>query len=113
MITDCQTGDRIVICQGPLEEPIPKNIPIGKYRGTVLYRGQNHSIAKCSKCMKLGHRASQCQNDWKCRNCGESGHKQIDGTKIDSAEGECIPHNTDYNEDDTIYYPSHQITMMI
>ncbi|VDI23331.1 Hypothetical predicted protein [Mytilus galloprovincialis] len=75
MITDCQTGDRIVICQGPLEEPIPKNIPIGKYRGTVLYRGQNDSIAKCSKCMELGHRASQCQNDWKCRNCCESGHR--------------------------------------
>ncbi|CAG2198529.1 unnamed protein product [Mytilus edulis] len=93
MITDCQTGDRIVICQGPLEEPIPKNIPIGKYRGTVLYRGQNDSIAKCSKCMELGHRASQCQNDWKCRNC---------------AEGESIPHNTEYNEDDTSYYPSHQ-----
>ncbi|VDI50014.1 Hypothetical predicted protein [Mytilus galloprovincialis] len=108
MITDCQTGDRIVICQGPLEEPIPKNIPIGKYRGTVLYRGQNDSIAKCSKCMELGHRASQCQNDWKCRNCGESGHKQIDCTKIDSAEGESIPHNTEYNEDDTSYYPSHQ-----
>ncbi|VDI78148.1 Hypothetical predicted protein [Mytilus galloprovincialis] len=52
MITDCQTGDRIVICQGPLEEPIPKNIPI--------------------------------------------------------AEGESIPHNTEYNEDDTSYYPSHQ-----
>ncbi|CAG2218885.1 unnamed protein product [Mytilus edulis] len=108
-ITDCQTGDRIVIVQGPLEEPIPKNIPIGKYRGTVLYRGQNDSIAKCSKCMELGHRASQCQNDWKCRNCGESGHKQIDCTKIDSAEGESIPHNNaEYNEDDTSYYPSHQ-----
>ncbi|VDH96639.1 Hypothetical predicted protein [Mytilus galloprovincialis] len=105
MITDCQTGDRIVICQGRLD---PKK-HIGKYRGTVLYRGQNDSIAKCSKCMELGHRASQCQNDWKCRNCGESGHKQIDFSKIDSAEGESIPHNNiEYNEDDTSYYPSHQ-----
>ncbi|CAG2251920.1 unnamed protein product [Mytilus edulis] len=76
---------------------------------TVLYRGQNDSIAKCSKCMELGHRASQCQNDWKCRNCGESRHKQIDCTKIDSAEGESIPHNNaEYNEDDTSYHPSHQ-----
>ncbi|CAC5386429.1 unnamed protein product [Mytilus coruscus] len=58
----------------------------------------------------MGHRASECHNDWKCRNCGESGHKQIDCTKSDSAEGENIPHydNTEYNEDDTSYYPSHQ-----
>ncbi|CAC5386367.1 unnamed protein product [Mytilus coruscus] len=60
----------------------------------------------------MGHHTSECHNDWKCRNCGESGHKQIDCTKSDSAEGENIPHlyndNTEYNEDDTSCYPSHQ-----
>ncbi|CAG2254649.1 unnamed protein product [Mytilus edulis] len=40
MITNCQTGDRIVYCEGPLISAIPKSIPIGKYRATVIYRGQ-------------------------------------------------------------------------
>ncbi|CAG2236201.1 PI4KA [Mytilus edulis] len=43
MITDCQTGDRIVICQGPLEEPIPKTYLSVNIEETVLYRVKRES----------------------------------------------------------------------
>ncbi|VDH92985.1 Hypothetical predicted protein [Mytilus galloprovincialis] len=78
--TDCQTGDRIVICDGPLDKAIPKSIPIGIYRATVLYKGQQNDNIKCNKCMETGHKTRDCQNDWKCRNCGESGHRQNECT---------------------------------
>ncbi|CAC5425014.1 CNBP [Mytilus coruscus] len=79
-ITDCQTGDRIVICDDPLPMAIPKSIPIGKYRATILYRGQQNDNIKCNKCMEVGHKTRDCQNEWKCRSCGESGHRQNECT---------------------------------
>ncbi|CAC5374200.1 unnamed protein product [Mytilus coruscus] len=75
-ITDCQIGDRIVICDAPLPMEIPKSILIGKYRATILYRGQQNDNIKCNKCMEVGHKTRDCQNEWKCRSCGESGHRQ-------------------------------------
>ena len=77
MLTNCQTGDRIVICKGPIMTTIPRSIPVGKYRATVLYPGQpNNKNMKCSKCLGQGHKSTDCKNDWKCRTCGEFGHKQ-------------------------------------
>ncbi|CAC5403268.1 unnamed protein product [Mytilus coruscus] len=75
-ITDCQTGDRIVICDGPLTMAIPKSIPVGKYRATILYRCQQNDNIKYNKCMEVGHKTRDCQNEWKCRSCEESGHRQ-------------------------------------
>ncbi|VDI25160.1 Hypothetical predicted protein [Mytilus galloprovincialis] len=88
MITNCQTGDRIVYCEGPLISAIPKSIPIGKYRATVIYRGQQNDNIKCNKCMELGHTTKNCENDWKCRICGESGHRQNECTSEMSSEQE-------------------------
>ncbi|CAG2189688.1 unnamed protein product [Mytilus edulis] len=88
MITNCQTGDRIVYCEGPLTSAIPKSIPIGKYRATVIYRGQQNDNIKCNKCMELGHTTKNCENDWKCRICGESGHRQNECTSEMSSEQE-------------------------
>ncbi|CAC5393950.1 unnamed protein product [Mytilus coruscus] len=39
------------------------------------------------------NRYAQCPNDWKCLNCGESGHKQSDCTNDDFADGESAEHN--------------------
>ena len=83
MLTNCQTGDRIVICGGPvLRSDIPRTIPIGKYRATIIYKGQPNPNfqPKCSKCFQIGHRANECQNEWKCKSCGQSGHKQNECT---------------------------------
>ncbi|CAC5415584.1 unnamed protein product [Mytilus coruscus] len=80
MITNCQTGDRIVYCDGPLISTTPKFIPIGKLRATVIYRGQQNDNIKCNKCMELGHKTKDCENDWKCRNSADSGHRQNECT---------------------------------
>lgn len=83
MLTNCQTGDRIFICQGPsLTEDIPRTIPIGKYRATIIYRGQPNPNAKvkCTKCLSEGHRSANCPNGWRCKGCGAFGHKQSECT---------------------------------
>ncbi|VDI38681.1 Hypothetical predicted protein [Mytilus galloprovincialis] len=88
MIKNCQSGDIIVYCEGPLISAIPKSIPIGKYRGTVIYKGQQNDNTKCNKCMELGHKTKNCENDWKCRICGESGHRQNECTSEMPSEQE-------------------------
>ncbi|VDI07042.1 Hypothetical predicted protein [Mytilus galloprovincialis] len=37
-VTNCLTGDRILICDGPLTEHIPRSIFIGKFKATIIYR---------------------------------------------------------------------------
>ncbi|CAC5417035.1 unnamed protein product [Mytilus coruscus] len=77
-------GDRIIICDGPLTEHIPRSILIGKYRATIIYRDQprnNPQYMKCSKCLQEGHQTKDCINDWVCRSCGQEGHKQNACTK--------------------------------
>ena len=82
MLTNCQTGDRIVMCD-PVSKALPRSINIGKYRATVIHRYQvpvsTHTII-CNKCLRSGHKAMQCTYDWVCRNCKEPGHKQADCT---------------------------------
>ncbi|CAC5383870.1 unnamed protein product [Mytilus coruscus] len=83
-VTNCLTGDRIIICDGPLTEHIPRSILIGKYRATIIYRDQprnNPQYMKCSKCLQEGHQTKDCINDWVCRSCGQEGHKQNACTK--------------------------------
>ncbi|CAG2252624.1 PLG [Mytilus edulis] len=99
-ITDCQTGDRIVICDGPLAKAIPKSIPIGKYRATVLYKGQQNDNIKCNKCMETGHKTRDCQNDWKCRSCGESGHRQNECTSDLSSNHDHEQENSSVHDED-------------
>ncbi|CAG2226290.1 unnamed protein product [Mytilus edulis] len=88
-ITNCLTGDRIIICQGPLSQDIPRSITIGKYRATVMYRDQPSTSSrpkKCSKCLADGHNFSNCPNDWVCKSCGKEGHKQIDCVENDLSD---------------------------
>ena len=75
-VTNCQTGDRIAICD-PIPNPLPKTLFIGKYKAVVLHRGQvdTRTNIKCNKCLQEGHKSYECPNDWVCRTCGGSGHK--------------------------------------
>lgn len=111
-LTNSQTGDRIVICEGPtLANDIPRQIPIGKYRATILYKGQpkNNRYVKCSMCLENGHRANECENDWRCKSCGETGHKQSmctngmfsDGQMQESEASQQDLNSTSWNDDCT------------
>ncbi|VDI25357.1 Hypothetical predicted protein [Mytilus galloprovincialis] len=121
-ITNCLTGDRIIICQGPLSQDIPRSITIGKYRATVMYRDQPSTSSrqkKCSKCLADGHNFSNCPNDWVCKSCGKEGHKQIDCVENDLSDNTQHPNeqqSTNENtndaegtteENDTTQQPNH------
>ncbi|CAC5383163.1 unnamed protein product [Mytilus coruscus] len=67
-VTNCLTGDRIIICDGPLTEHIPRSILIGKYRATIIYRDQPRNNPLEMFKMSAG------------RSCGQ-GHKQNACTK--------------------------------
>ncbi|CAC5418309.1 unnamed protein product [Mytilus coruscus] len=84
-VTNCLTGDRIIICDGPLTEHIPRSILIGKYRATIIYRDQprnNPQNMKCSKCLQEGHQTKDCINDWVCRSCGQEVTNKMHVPKI-------------------------------
>lgn len=112
MLTNCQTGDRIVI-SSPLETPLPRNILIGKYRATIIHRGQilpNQEL-KCNKCLQMGHKQSACMNDWCCTTCGKDGHKRnectsslsSDSDQSDSSDDEsCSVDNGDAQTDSNV-----------
>lgn len=86
-LTNCQTGDRIVISK-ILEQPIPRNIQIGKYMAIVLHSGQPEfqnrkgdgegNVKTCHKCLQPGHLMAHCSSDWVCKTCKIPGHKMID-----------------------------------
>ena len=78
-LTNCQTGDRIVLCD-PILRPLPRSMVIGKYRATVLHRDQVAKTFKCNKCFEEGHKQQDCPNDWICKLCHQSGHKQSECT---------------------------------
>jgi len=80
-LTNCETGDRIVIVKSTtLTTPLPNLMSFGKFSGRVLHRGQpprnQPRPSKCTKCLETGHRFAECPNDWVCNSCGESGHKR-------------------------------------
>ncbi|KAK3108904.1 hypothetical protein FSP39_018372 [Pinctada imbricata] len=79
MLTNCQTGDRIAICE-PISEPLPRSLTIGKYRANIIHRNQNPESKKiiCNKCYEEGHRLNECPNDWVCKTCHTPGHQQAD-----------------------------------
>lgn len=81
-LTNCQTGDRIFICD-PITELIPRYCKIGKYRALVIYKGQvvQNPHIRCKKCLCPGHKIDQCPNDWVCIKCQKIGHKAADCSK--------------------------------
>ncbi|KAK3086181.1 hypothetical protein FSP39_014804 [Pinctada imbricata] len=77
MLTNCQTGDRIIICD-PVPKALPRSVTIGKYRANIIHRDQNESLARKIICFREGHRLRECPNDWVCSTCHNEGHKQAD-----------------------------------
>ena len=79
--TNCLTGDRIVLTKD-LPEPLPRFMQVGKYTAKIFHPGQviedNRQDKVYHKCLEAGHLFFNCQNDWKCKRCQQSGHKMID-----------------------------------
>lgn len=100
MLTNCQTGDRIVICE-PASEPLPRTLMIGKYKATIIHRGQlpNRQNVTCNKCLEKGHYGQDCKKGWKCRSCGGFGHKQ-DACPKDKFSDESYGTGNDSNSED-------------
>lgn len=103
MLTNCQTGDRIVMCD-QVSKPLPRTMLVGKYIATVLHAGQNTDGQKlvCNKCLQTGHKLMQCPNDWVCRQCKKPGHKQADCTDdLSSNHEDATNEQSDANDADT------------
>ena len=81
MLTNCQTGDRIVIID-PVSKPLPRTLMIGKYRALIFHRNQLEvsTNVTCNKCLQKGHKIKDCENDWVCKSCNGVGHKQSECT---------------------------------
>lgn len=81
-LTNCETGDRLVVVKSTsMKDPLPAFMVFGIFSARVLHAGQttgNRIDIKCTKCLQGGHRYNQCENDWVCRLCNTSGHKQSD-----------------------------------
>ena len=87
MLTNCQTGDRILMCD-PVEKPLPRTLYVGKYRAIVIHKDQmsNNENTVCNKCFQKGHKLKECTNDWVCKLCKGVGHKQSECTATFSDE---------------------------
>ena len=71
-LTNCETGDRIVLV-GPLSDPLPTSLDIGRYRATIYHRGQKDQL-KCNRCLQTGHSGKECENEIVCKYCLTPGH---------------------------------------
>ncbi|VDI41483.1 Hypothetical predicted protein [Mytilus galloprovincialis] len=103
LLSNCQTGDRIAMV-APLSKALPRSVLIGKYRATVIHQGQeNHNQAEisCNKCLKKGHKFSQCPNDWVCLHCNKQGHRQAECNSHLSESDDTEDDNSDEDKSET------------
>lgn len=78
VMTDCQTGDRILKCEDCRDRlAIPRHVKIGKFDAQIVYKGQipDDNSIECRKCFEPGHIQENCKNYWICYSCGEIGHE--------------------------------------
>jgi hypothetical protein len=102
-LTGCKTGDIIIISK-TLTSPRLKAVKIGRYNAYISHQGQPQQTRPevvCHKCLEPGHFIFNCEYEWKCRRCKQTGHKQIDcphamdGTRFDDEmpQGEEFSHD--------------------
>ncbi len=100
-LTSCQTGARAVYVKLP-EQPLPRSMEMGRYRGTVYHTGQvvapreSQNYMTCRKCLLPGHIAAFCKNDWVCSLCRMPGHKRNECGRLTPAK----PYNADSDDPD-------------
>ncbi len=72
-LTRWKTGRRFVFIAVP-SQPLPKEVPIGPFRGT-LYHKEQKTVTTCTNCLQKSHNSSACTAPVKCRACYQDGHK--------------------------------------
>lgn len=108
-LTNCDTGDRIVIVQ-KLTTHLSRLLKVGKYNAGLWYYGQPKEASElagkplvCVKCKAGGHVASECQTGWKCNLCNEVGHRQFECkascSELDASETEDAGDEEDEEEE--------------
>ncbi|WAR17708.1 hypothetical protein MAR_032302 [Mya arenaria] len=90
-LTNCENGDRLYIVKSSsLSATLPKFMAFGHFTGRVFHPGQNseNKELKCKKCLETGHKTIDYENDWRCLDCHQIGHKKGE------CELECNPSST-------------------
>ncbi|VDI69479.1 Hypothetical predicted protein [Mytilus galloprovincialis] len=79
---------------------------VGKYWANINHYGQPHTTrpcTKCSKCLDEGHTTRECPNGWKCKKCGQFGHKQFKWAENMNSDSEvnddCDEMNNTFNKE--------------
>ncbi|CAG2194571.1 unnamed protein product [Mytilus edulis] len=92
MLTNCQTGDRIVLCD-QVSKPLPRTMLVGKYIATVLHAGQNTdgqnvlTTGSVDNAKKPGHKQADCTDDLSS-NHEDATNEQSDANDADTEDNE-------------------------
>ena len=76
MLSDWKTGRRYVWVDVP-SKTMPKSIKMGDFMAYIYYK-EMKKTQECYRCLKVGHRASECQNEEVCLSCRKPGHRRGD-----------------------------------
>lgn len=76
MLSDWKTGRRYVWVDVPTKT-MSKNIKMGDFMAYIYYKEMKKS-QECYKCLKVGHKASECENEEVCLTCRKPGHRRGD-----------------------------------
>ena len=76
MLSDWKTGRRYVWVDVPTKT-MSKNIKMGEFMAYIYYK-EMKKTQECFKCLKVGHRAAECENEEVCLTCRKPGHRRGD-----------------------------------
>ena len=76
-LSDWKTGRRMVWINIP-EKPLSKYLKMGNGFSASLYHKEMRQVAKCHKCLEVGHIAKFCEREVICLTCKKPGHKKGD-----------------------------------
>ena len=100
MLSDWKTGRRFVWVDVP-SKTMQKNIKMGDFMAYIYYK-EMKKTQECFRCFKIGHKASECENEEVCLTCRKPGHRRGDpvcGLELVS-ESECCAEGTDDEDRD-------------
>ena len=76
MLSDWKTGRRFVWVDVP-SKTMAKSVKMGDFMAYIYYK-EMKKTQECYKCLKVGHRASECVNEEVCLTCRKPGHRRGD-----------------------------------
>ena len=76
MLSDWKTGRRYLWADLPTKT-MTKNVKMGDFMAYLYYKEMKKS-QECYRCLEVGHRASECENEEVCLTCRKPGHRRGD-----------------------------------